>query len=150
MQNMYPNFAGCACLLVRGVVSERRNFSSKSFKKSSFSSVCLHDWVACQFVQFSSGHGGQVPPFSSFSSFHEIFGPWPRLTWLAPFSPSSLQLFGKSRGAVLGPLHRKSQPTGPGLVARVEGWCGLLAMLAYFLSGMWRVVGVTQLRFKIV
>ena len=36
--------------------------------KSSLSSVRLPDRVICQSVQF--GDGGQVPPFSSFSSVH--------------------------------------------------------------------------------
>ena len=44
-----------------------------------FRSDCLPDRVDCQFVQFNSGHGGQEPPFSWFSSFrsvHELFRPW--------------------------------------------------------------------------
>ena len=41
--------------------------------------------------------------------------------------PSSLQLFGRNRGAVLGPIQRKFQPADPGFLAWV---------LACF-SGMW-------------
>ena len=63
-----------ACL-GRGVESQRRKFSSKSFKKSSFSSIRLPDRVGCQFVQFSLGHMGQVPPLSSFSSVHDLIRP---------------------------------------------------------------------------
>ena len=66
----------------------------------------------------------------------------------ARFSPSSLQLFGRSRGKILGPLQQKSQPAGPGFVAWVEGGLCLLAVLAY-LSGMWCGVRVTQIQFKI-
>ena len=67
----------------------------------------------------------------------------------ARFSPLSLQLFGRGRGTVLGPLHQKYQPAGPGLVAWVKGWCTLLAMLAH-LSGMCCGVRVTQIQLKIV
>ena len=73
---------GCACwlcLLTRpecGVASEWRKFSFKSLNKSSFTLVRLPGRVDWQFVQFSSGHGGKEPPFSSFSSVHELFWPW--------------------------------------------------------------------------
>ena len=43
------------------------------------------------------------------------------------------QVFERSRGAVLGPLLRKSQPAGPGFVAWMEGLCALLAVLACLL-----------------
>ena len=67
----------------------------------------------------------------------------------ARFSPSSPQWFGRSRGTVLGPLQQKSQPAGSDFVARVEGWCALLELLAY-LSGMWCGVRVTQIQFNII
>ena len=71
-------FSGCACLPVRGVVwcRSHANLVQNRFKKSSFSSVRLLDRVGCQFIQFSFGHWGQVPPFSSFSSLHKFFWPW--------------------------------------------------------------------------
>ena len=50
-------------------------------------------------------------------------------------------------GTVLGALQRKSHPAGP-IVAEVEGWCALLAVLAC-LSEVWCGVGVTQIQFKI-
>ena len=65
----------------------------------------------------------------------------------ARFCPLSLQLFGSSRGTVLGPLQQKSQPAGQGFVAWAEGWCALLAVLAY-LSGMWCGVRVMQIQSK--
>ena len=46
-------------------------------------------------------------------------------------------------------LQQKSQPAGASLVARVEGSCALLTVLAY-LSGMWCVARVTQFQAKIV
>ena len=64
-----------ACLLARpgcGVVSERRKSSSKSLKKSSFSSVRQPNRAGCQFVQFSSGLKGKVSPSSSFRLVHLI------------------------------------------------------------------------------
>ena len=68
-------FDGCDCLIACpgcGVFSKCRKFNSKSFKKSSFSSLRLPDRVGCQFAQFSSGPVDQVPPFSSFSSVHSV------------------------------------------------------------------------------
>ena len=59
-------------------------------------------------------------------------------------SQSRLQQFGRSRGTVLGPLQQKSQPTGPGFVAWVEGWRSWLAVLVIS-SGMWCGVRVTQI-----
>ena len=70
-------FAGCACLIVRDVVwcQSDANSVQNRLQKSSFCSVRLPDRIDCQFVQFSSGHGGQELPFSSFSSVHELFRP---------------------------------------------------------------------------
>ena len=79
------------------VVSDWRNFSSKSFTKSPFSSVRLPDRVDWQFVQFSSGHGSQEPPFSSFSSVHSVqftnsSGPvWLHITWHEAISASRIE-----------------------------------------------------------
>ena len=64
-----------ADLLVRGVVCCRSDANSVNNRLG----VRLPDRVGCQFVQFSSWHVGQVPPFSSFSSFssvHELLRPW--------------------------------------------------------------------------
>ena len=109
-----------------------------------------------KFVQFNSGHGGQVTPSSSVHSFHFANSSGPDSAWpgwfvsaQARFSQSSFQLFRRSRGAVLGPLQRQSQPAGPGFVARVERWRALLAVLVC-LSGVWCVVTVTQFQFKTV
>ena len=99
-------------------------------------------WKVCN-VQFSSGYEDQVPPFSSFSLVHSVqltnpSGPDSDCPgWLgsaqARFSPSSLQLFGGSKGAVLGPLQWKSQLAGLGLVSWVEEcalcWLCLLTRL---------------------
>ena len=63
-------FAGCACLLVRGVVWCRSDANSVLNNLRRVRSVRLPYWVGYQFVQFSSGHGCRVPPFSSFSSVH--------------------------------------------------------------------------------
>ena len=44
--------------------------------------------------------------------------------------------FGRSRGAVLGPLNRISQPAGPGFVAWVEGWCADFVGRALLVRGV--------------
>ena len=56
------------------------NSVQNRLKRCSFSSVRLPDLVGCQFVQFSSGDGGQVSPFSSFRTALSVqltnsFGP---------------------------------------------------------------------------
>ena len=71
-------------------------------------------------------------------------------TFCASVFPASLQLFGKSRGAVLGPLKWKSQPAGPGFVAWMEVWCALLAVRACLLVRDVCDVRVTQIQSKSV
>ena len=44
----------------------------KAALKSSFSSVRLPYRVGFQFIQFGSGHGDRVPPFSLFSPVHSV------------------------------------------------------------------------------
>ena len=57
----------------------------------------------------------------------------------ARFSPSGLQLLGRSRRALLDPLQWKSQPAGPRFFGWVEGWCTLLAVRACLVRGVvWR------------
>ena len=50
-------FAGCACLLVRGVVWCRSDTNSVQNYFNRVRSVHQHAWVGCQFIQFSSGTG---------------------------------------------------------------------------------------------
>ena len=59
--------------------------SSKWFGISSVQFGFLVTSLSRKLIQFSSGHGGQVSPFSSVHSFHELFRPWLGLTWLARF-----------------------------------------------------------------
>ena len=113
--------------------------SSKWLGISSVQFSYLVTSLSGKFVQFSSGHGSRVPPFSSFSSFHELFWPWLGLTWLARFSPSSLQLFRRSRGAVLAPS--SGNPSPPAGVCRLGGGMVRSADCAH-----WLVVGVVWCR----
>ena len=50
--------------------------SSNFFGVSSVQFRSLGTSLTGKFGQFSSGYRGQVPPYSSFSSVHELFQPW--------------------------------------------------------------------------
>ena len=101
--------------------------NSSWFGISSIQFSSLFTTLFGKFIQFSSGHRGEMPPFSSFSSVHSVLftnssgpdsdNPGSFGSAQGQFSPSSLQLIGMSRGAVLGSLQRKSQPAVPGFVA---------------------------------
>ena len=67
-------FIGCACLLDRYVVwcrDDANSVQNHLKKTSSVQFICLIGSAASS-LQFSSGRGGQVPPFSSFSSVQFI------------------------------------------------------------------------------
>ena len=120
-----------------------------------FSFKVQNGLASVQYLESSFSSVRQVNPFSSVHSFH--FTNSSALTRFDLAGSFRLRLDSVNRVSnCLGEadeqflvLQRKSQPVGPRFVAWVEGWCTLLAVLTC-LSGMWNVVGVTQIQFIIV